>query len=107
MKVNYFKKIEGLFSNHPYIFINTFAIISITLYKINEVNSSVFETKWWSIFYNKWLSNDVVITGIVWYKFLILILISFIISFILYRAVCKVFKIKPENVIFPFLYIKK
>ena len=107
MRKNYIKKIGGLFSNHPYIFIYLFAIISIALYKINEVNSSIDNPAWWSIFHNKWLSNDVVITGIVWYKFLILIFISFIISFILYKAVCKIFKIKPENVIFPFLYIKK
>lgn len=107
MKDNYIDKFERHFTNHPYIFINFFAIISIALYKINEVNSNVYNSAWWSIFYNKRLSYDAAITGIIWYKFFILIFISFILSFILYKAVCKLFSIKPEDVIFPFLYIKK
>jgi len=63
----------------------------LILLKINEDCSSVDNSTWWSVFHFNWISNDVVIAQIVFYKLIVLIGISFALTIMFYKIIRKLF----------------
>ena len=100
-------KLKSFSISRLFIFLIFFVPISLTLIKINEDCSSVDNSTWWSIFKYTWISNDVVVPKIIWYKLIALIALSLVLTFVLYKIICKVFRIQSEKWNYDIIKTKK
>jgi len=73
-----------------FLFLILFAPISYAFYKTNEYCAEVYNPDaWWSVFKYTWVSNDVLIIRIIWYKLAVLIVLTLVLDFGLCKIICK------------------